>query len=268
LRADGVALEGAPAELLETQETWEDPIVEGPSMTRDQDGVYHLLYSGGRWESAEYAVGSATCDSPLGPCRRGSAAPVLQQSGDVAGPGGAEFFAGPGGETWIAFHAWMGAVGYPQGRRSLLIERAGFEGGQLFLDQPTTAEVRFDHDPVPPPPSVDPSPPDAPASLAPSVHGELAHEASSPPVAAAPVSIAPASTPTPARPPSGTGRASAPHAATAKPSGAMSLRNARHDDSAPLFAALIANVGAAAACVTTMIGQRRSRRRVARTVVS
>jgi hypothetical protein len=259
LRADGLALDSDPVELLHTEQPWEDPIVEAPSMTRDPDGQYHLLYSGGRWQSADYAVGWATCDSPLGPCRRASTTPVLQSSDDVAGPGGAEFFSGPEGETWIAFHAWIGPVGYPQGRRSMLIERVGFAGGRIFLDQPTTAAVRFDHDPVPPPPPVDTSPlasGHAPQTAAPLDAPE------SPGVA---ITADTRSTmPAPAAPASITGRGF--DAPTTTPPGGSGVGRSRHHATA-LFPALIACVTiivTAAACITTMIDRRRSGRALAR----
>jgi hypothetical protein len=155
LRPDGLALEGAPAELLATALAWEAPIVENPAMTRGPAGGYHLLYSGGRWSDAAYAVGWAVCDTPLGPCRRGDREPLLRASPEVLGPGGADFFTGPDAGRWIAYHGWVGgAVGYPEGRRALLIGRMAFVDGRPWVDAPTVAPVRFDRVPGPPPPPV------------------------------------------------------------------------------------------------------------------
>ena len=53
------------------------------------EGRYVLLYSGGWWESAGYATGYATCDSPLGPCAKVTTErPLHTNGGGVAGPGG------------------------------------------------------------------------------------------------------------------------------------------------------------------------------------
>ena len=41
-------------------------MVEGPSMVLAGDR-HLLLYSGGNWNSAGYAVGYAVCDGPAGP---------------------------------------------------------------------------------------------------------------------------------------------------------------------------------------------------------
>lgn len=118
LTPDGLGLVGEPTELLHTDQPWEGPIVEAPSMTRTADG-YHLLYSGNRWETADYAVGHATCASPAGPCTK-TGAPVLASRGSLAGPGSAEVFTDATGGLHLAFHAWdAGQVGYPGGARSL-----------------------------------------------------------------------------------------------------------------------------------------------------
>jgi hypothetical protein len=73
--------------------------------------------SGGWWESADYAIGYATCDAPLGPCNRATIdGPLLASTGDAAGPDGACVVNGPTGDQWLAYHAWTpGAVGYDAG---------------------------------------------------------------------------------------------------------------------------------------------------------
>ncbi len=77
---------------------------------------YHLLYSGGSWNTARYGVGAARCETVLGPCVKQSSTPVLASFGDVRGPGGISVF-GTDGSHGVAYHAWQGdAVGYPATR--------------------------------------------------------------------------------------------------------------------------------------------------------
>jgi beta-xylosidase len=56
LSADGRALQGQPSELVHTDQPWELPLVEGPSLSR-VGGRYVLAYAGNRWETSGYAIG-------------------------------------------------------------------------------------------------------------------------------------------------------------------------------------------------------------------
>lgn len=116
LAADGLALAGEPVGLLTSGAAWEQPLIENPALVAT-DWSYVLFYSGGWYNSEGYAVGYATCDSPLGPCSRATvAAPLLATAGDEAGPGGACVVTGAAGDQWLAYHAWTsGAVGYDSG---------------------------------------------------------------------------------------------------------------------------------------------------------
>ena len=126
LEPDGRALAGPPVELLRYDAEWEDPLVEAPSLARLDDGSYVLFYSGGWWESADYAIGYATGSAPLGPFRKETVdGPWLASEAGRAGPGGGEVFRDADGNWRMAFHAWTPPhVGYDAGgARSLWIER-------------------------------------------------------------------------------------------------------------------------------------------------
>ena len=56
---------------------WEASVVEGPMLWK-HDGRYFLFYSGNVYSGAGYAVGYATCDSPLGPCKDAPENPILK----------------------------------------------------------------------------------------------------------------------------------------------------------------------------------------------
>jgi hypothetical protein len=127
LAADGRSLAGVSVTLLGVSQGWEGRTVEAPSMAATPAG-FVLLYSANRWDSARYAVGAATCSSPLGPCRK-VPGPILASSGAMVGPGGAEAFVDAGGAVRVAFHAWQGEdVGYPE-HRYLHIGRLVTDGG-------------------------------------------------------------------------------------------------------------------------------------------
>eukprot|EP01012_Entosiphon_sulcatum_P048420 TRINITY_DN6689_c0_g1_i1.p1 TRINITY_DN6689_c0_g1~~TRINITY_DN6689_c0_g1_i1.p1 ORF type:complete len:328 (-),score=33.12 TRINITY_DN6689_c0_g1_i1:51-1010(-) len=126
LTADGVRLQPGtdPQALLAYSEAWEAPLIEAPAMLF-ANNTYRLFYSANGYDTANYAVGYADCNSPTGPCtKRTVKAPWFHSYGKTAGPGGQEFFTGPDGTTvWMCFHGWASdKVGYEHGgSRSLRI---------------------------------------------------------------------------------------------------------------------------------------------------
>ena len=128
LTADGQGLLGQPSELVHTDQPWELPIVEGPSMTR-AGGRYLLAYAGNRWETPGYAIGYAVCATPAGPCRKPLGAPVMASNASEAGPGSPSFFVDRAGALRMAYHAWTaGQVGYPGGARRLHVASVSLAG--------------------------------------------------------------------------------------------------------------------------------------------
>jgi beta-xylosidase len=137
LTADGLSLQGQPTALLTMDRPWERPLIEGPSML-SADRRYHLFYSANWYESADYAIGYATCDKPLGPCNKVTLdAPLLRSSGTKLGPGGQEFFDDGAGGTLMAYHAWSAPKpSYASGgARTLRLSRVTFGSGlPVFTD--------------------------------------------------------------------------------------------------------------------------------------
>jgi beta-xylosidase len=124
LSRDASTLEGVPAALLRRDQPWEGALIEAPSMWQE-NGSWHLLYSGNLWNTDQYAIGYAECETPLGPCRKVGEGPVMASDGETAGPGGAEVFSDHEGRRWIAYHGWSAPlVGYASGGvRSLRLDR-------------------------------------------------------------------------------------------------------------------------------------------------
>jgi beta-xylosidase len=131
LGPDRRSLVGAPAQLLVSDQSWEQGVIEAPAMVRaGAAGSYYLFYSASSWNSSRYAIGYATCSGPMGPCTRVTThGPLLATQPGMVGPGGQEFFTDAAGSLTVAFHAWdEGRVGYPN-RRRLHIMRVTFPGG-------------------------------------------------------------------------------------------------------------------------------------------
>ncbi|GAC1533088.1 MAG: hypothetical protein NVS3B12_12050 [Acidimicrobiales bacterium] len=134
LSADGLSLAGPDVELLHTEQPWEQPIIERPSLWRAPDGRYYLFYAGNRWQSSGYAVGWARCAGPAGPCTRGDTRPFLASHDAVAGPGSAQEFTDIAGVVHMAFCSWTAPdIGYPGGARRLHLATLSFSGGRPSL---------------------------------------------------------------------------------------------------------------------------------------
>lgn len=133
LSSDGLKRVGTETVLLaHDARTWEDPLIEGPSMAL-VGGKHHLFYGAGWWESDRAAIGHATCTGPLGGCtKRTPAASWMATDATKAGPAGPTLFSPDGGASWrVAYHAWKpGQVGYAVGgRRAPWIDTVDFSSG-------------------------------------------------------------------------------------------------------------------------------------------
>ncbi|MGH9032956.1 MAG: glycoside hydrolase family 43 protein [Acidimicrobiia bacterium] len=130
LAPDGLSFVGGePQLLLQADEAWEGGLVEAPSMVA-HEGRYYLFYSANDWATANYGIGYAVCDSPLGPCAKPGGGPWLASTDKAQGPGGQEVFTDEQGRLWMVLHAWVrGKVGYPDGARNLFVVPLEFVNG-------------------------------------------------------------------------------------------------------------------------------------------
>jgi len=124
-----------PTALLIPTRAWEKGTVEAPDMVA-ANGHYFLFFSGNNWNSANYAIGVAVCNGPLGPCVDASPKPLLASGPGADGPGGPSVFADKSGTYWVAFHAWVpGAVGFPNSR-DLYLRRLDLTGSLPVVGAP------------------------------------------------------------------------------------------------------------------------------------
>jgi len=146
LAPDGLSVIGEPQELLKDNEKWEDRVVEAPTMVRAPSG-YVMFYSGGffGWNPDEgglshYAMGYASCSSPLGPCTPAKANPLLhsfndRDAGCISGPGHQSVFSAAG-HMFMSFHAWAATASCrksPDEARYLYVAPLFWKDGQPTL---------------------------------------------------------------------------------------------------------------------------------------
>lgn len=124
LGGDGTSLAGPVFEVMakdSENHPWETTL-DDPQMIL-VDGVYYLFFSGGDWQSADYAAGYAVCSGPAGPCAQPSAGPILSSYGSVVGTGGGMIVQDESGQWWLAYQAWTaGCTNYGcGGKRKLYV---------------------------------------------------------------------------------------------------------------------------------------------------
>lgn len=144
MAADLLSLEGETIELLRPDREWERNVTEAPTMLY-RNGVYHLFYSVGWFQSskqdASYAVCHATSRSLRGPYVK-SPEPLLKTvPGSVYGPGHQCLITLPGGEMWMAYHGWDSQNEPRYGSnplgRTLRIDRMTWKGDTPQVDGPS-----------------------------------------------------------------------------------------------------------------------------------
>ena len=141
LSPDGLGLVGEPAQLIENDVQWEGRVVEAPTMWKQGD-KYYLFYSGNNYAGFEYAVGYATCDTPMGPCKDAPENPILKSRMDkpplVVGPGHQTLIQA-GEQTWIIYHVWeVLSSGMTGSNRFMFMDKINWQDGKPVVQGPTT----------------------------------------------------------------------------------------------------------------------------------
>jgi beta-xylosidase len=114
LTPDGLNVTGDEVALVRNDTPWEAHVIEAPTMVRNGDN-YIMFFSANHygWETHQklsvYAMGYATCDGPMGPCKDATRNPLLysykdRKAGCLSGPGHQSVFE-VGTRQFISFHA-------------------------------------------------------------------------------------------------------------------------------------------------------------------
>ena len=156
LKPDFSGIVGQPVKLLSPPETladiqseWESRSVakgEAPrrwtegSFIFKKDGKYYMMYSANAFSGANYAVGYATSDNPLGPFKKSQHNPILSENrsdgGNVIGTGHNMALMMPDGNYYTVYHGRL--TDNPE-KRVVLIDRMLFDQeGNLSIEGPTT----------------------------------------------------------------------------------------------------------------------------------
>jgi beta-xylosidase len=142
LAADWLSVTGEPVELVRPTLPWERGVAEAPTVLV-RGGKYHLLYSGGWFESkkndASYCVAHAVSDRLLGPYTK-TGALLASLPGRVWGPGH-QCVVTVGKTDWLLYHGWSDENeprygSNPKGR-TLRMEKLTWRGGVLQPMAPT-----------------------------------------------------------------------------------------------------------------------------------
>jgi len=144
LRNDLTGVTSAPQLLLEADQEWERVpggrswCNEGPFVI-ENDGGYFMTYSANHYLEAEYGIGYATSESPLGPWLKGADNPLVAADPEVgvSGPGHNTIVPSPDGTEWfLVYHAHADPES-PSGERTVNIDRLVVGEGRLKTDAPT-----------------------------------------------------------------------------------------------------------------------------------
>lgn len=133
-----------PVTMDDVQAEWESRSVTHKEANRrwtegsfliKEDGRYYMMYSANFFGGANYAVGYAVSDSPLGPYVKSGSNPVLSRKGLVTGTGhNSVTWSRDGKEMFCVYHGRTEATGND---RVVFIDRMHIRDGRLSVDGPT-----------------------------------------------------------------------------------------------------------------------------------
>lgn len=140
---------GEPKLLLQPDQEWEGleddyQWNEGPFILKHEDR-YYLMYSAKFYASADYSIGYAVSDHPMGPFVKSEDNPVLAKdlARGISGPGHNSVTVGPDGKTFYVIYHTHTNPDEPSGDRQVNIDRLYFEDGKLKIDGPTSTPQKL-----------------------------------------------------------------------------------------------------------------------------
>jgi hypothetical protein len=131
LAPDGVNLVGERAVVLMNDREWEAHLVEGVWVAR-HGRKYYMFYAGNDFSTADYGIGVAIADSPLGPYAK-SDQPLLRSTAQWSGPGHPSVANGLDDQPQLFLHAFFPHhTGY-KAFRALLTVPISFQADRVML---------------------------------------------------------------------------------------------------------------------------------------
>lgn len=131
LAPDGLSLVGERTAVLQNDRAWEAHLIEGVWVAPAQ-GKYYLFYAGNDFSTADYGIGVAIADAPLGPYTKMDQ-PLLRSGSQWAGPGHPSVAMGLDGQPLLFLHAFFpGRMGYKE-FRALLAVPIAFQADRVAL---------------------------------------------------------------------------------------------------------------------------------------
>lgn len=111
LSDDGLRIDGPPVAIFTPEQQWEEPVLEAPQIVSSPDGSTWLFFSAGTgFTTSRYAIGTAKCQGPLGPCSEVSSAALIATNSQGSGPGEETLFVAPDGSTWVLYSPWHATI--------------------------------------------------------------------------------------------------------------------------------------------------------------
>lgn len=143
LAADGKSFIGEEVRLIRNEQAWHGAVVEAPTMWK-HEGQYYLFYSANSYAGEAYAVGYATCETPLGPCTDAEENPILASDMEseplVVGPGHQTIIVDESGQTWIVYHVWQVSGGRRTDTRQMWMDKLNWLDGRPVMQGATREE--------------------------------------------------------------------------------------------------------------------------------
>lgn len=118
-------------------------VTEGPSVLK-HNNKYYLFYSANLYTDANYAMGYAVSDSPMGPWTKMPDSPIISRHNinkangveyDLEGTGHGDFFTAADGQLYYCFHAHNTMTGEDRWDRIAVIAKCDFQADGTGLDK-------------------------------------------------------------------------------------------------------------------------------------
>lgn len=141
LAHDLISVKGEGMLIARPEQEWERKEREVPQYWNEgafvikHQGRYHMMYSANFYASADYGIGGAVADHPMGPFVKYKDNPILSTSSTISGPGHNSAVKVSDGTYFCVYHAHTDYQN-PSGDRQVYIAPMWFENGKIKVESP------------------------------------------------------------------------------------------------------------------------------------